>query len=43
MCGGHIGHVNYTVGTYFGYGGYKWDLVTVGPVGFEEMFEIVIL
>ena len=27
----------------FGYGGSKWDLVTIGPVAFEEMFEIVIL
>ena len=24
-------------------GGSKWDLVTIGPVAFEEMFEIVIL
>ena len=24
-------------------GGSKWDLVTTGPVAFEEMFEIVIL
>ena len=24
-------------------GGSKWDLVTIGPVAFEEMFGIVIL
>ena len=24
-------------------GGSKWDLVTIDPVAFEEMFEIVIL
>ena len=47
-CGDHIGHVNYTVGTYpisvpSAPGGSKWDLVTIGPVAFEEMFETVIL
>ena len=24
-------------------GGSKWDLVTIGPVAFEEMFELVII
>ena len=33
--GGHVSHVTWTVGSFIG------NFVTIGPVGFEGIFEIV--
>ena len=41
-CGGHIAHLNIFF-VLSAPGGSKWDLVTICPVAFEELFEIVIL